>query len=79
MTPNDCPGSFLSDGLCNTAVSTQLIASFFISGASVDVVRMQTGMLLRSSSVLISCSTSRPSFLGRFRSSMTRSGLRASV
>jgi hypothetical protein len=30
MTPDDCPRSFLSDGLCNTAVSTQLIASFYI-------------------------------------------------
>src|SRR5437660_11390764 len=45
-----------------------------MSRSACDVVRMTTGMCRRRSSRLISSSTSRPSFLGRFRSSRIKSG-----
>src|ERR1017187_4479627 len=45
-----------------------------MSSSAWEVVRTTTGMSFRSSSALISASTSRPSFLGRFRSSRIRSG-----
>src|SRR5256714_2794295 len=46
-----------------------------MSRSAWDVVRMTTGICRSWSSPLISSNTSRPSFLGRFRSSRMRSGL----
>src|SRR4030042_3745098 len=45
-----------------------------MSCSSAEMVRMTTGIRLRSSSPLMSARTSRPSFFGRFRSRRTRSG-----
>src|ERR1035438_7974429 len=45
-----------------------------MSSSAWEVVRTTTGMSFKSSSALISASTSRPSFLGRLRSSRIRSG-----
>src|SRR5208337_568537 len=46
-----------------------------MSSSALEVVRTTTGMRFRFSSCLISASTSRPSFLGRFRSNRIKSGL----
>src|SRR6266404_7849284 len=49
-----------------------------MSSSVFDVVRTTTGILFRLASLLISASTSRPSFTGRFRSSRIRPGRRDS-
>src|SRR5947209_1536650 len=45
-----------------------------MSSSAVEVVKMTTGILFRLGSSLISSRTSRPPFLGRFRSNRIRSG-----
>src|SRR5690242_18915861 len=50
-----------------------------MSSSAFDVVRITTGMRFRLASSLISASTSRPSFTGRFRSSRIKSGLTQSL